>query len=82
MPFSTQGKQRVLLRLVEAMHLVHEEDGALAVLAATLLGRRHHLAHLVHARQDGIEGDKVGTGGIGDDASPGLSCRCPAGHRR
>ncbi len=30
-------QQRVLLRLVEAVHLVHEEDGALAVLAAALL---------------------------------------------
>ena len=32
------GQQRVLLGLVEAVHLVHEEDRALPVLPAALLG--------------------------------------------
>jgi hypothetical protein len=37
-------QQRVLLRLVEAVDLVHEEDGALAELAAALLRLRDGLA--------------------------------------
>ena len=51
-PSSTCGKQRVLLRAVEAVHLVEEEDGAAALLAHAGTGPLGHLAHVLHARGD------------------------------
>ena len=42
-PLLDIGQKGVLLRFVEAMDLVHEEDGARAVLSRTLFRVRHHL---------------------------------------
>ena len=47
-----RGQQRVLLRLVEAMDLVEEEDRR-AAAGAPLAGARDHLAHLRAAGLDG-----------------------------
>eukprot|EP01132_Coremiostelium_polycephalum_P018947 gene18947-biopygen10297 len=44
-------QERILLRLVEAMHFVDEQDGALAVLPGLLLGDFHRLADLLDPGQ-------------------------------
>ena len=50
-PPSTQGSS-VLPRLVETVHLVDEEDGALAVVSALLL---LHRRDLLDAGEHGVE---------------------------
>ena len=52
-------QERVLLRLVEAVDLVDEEDRAAARAAARLLGLGHHLADLLDAREHRAERDEV-----------------------
>ena len=47
-PFSTWGKQRVLLCLVEAVDLVEEQHRALPVQPGPLLGLGHRLADVLH----------------------------------
>ena len=51
-PLLDRGQQRVLLRLVEAVDLVEEEDRALAARVAPVLGPLEHLAHLGAAGVD------------------------------
>ncbi len=46
-------QQTVLLRLVEAVDLVEEQDRAAAVLAQALTGPFDHLAHILDAGVDG-----------------------------
>ena len=78
------GQDRVLLRLVEAMDLVDEEDGALAVHPAPLLRLVHDLAQVGHAGGDGGDGREVGAGEAGDDAGQGglaAARRPPEDHR-
>ena len=58
-PFSTCGQEGVLLALVEAVDLVHEEDGALAAARAVGLGLGHDLADLLDAGQHGREGHEA-----------------------
>ena len=62
------GQEGVLLRLVEAMDLVDEEDGA-RVEAGGLLRRDHHLLDLLDAGHNGGELDEGGVGERGDDFS-------------
>ena len=64
-------QQRVLLRLVEAVNFIHEEDGALAELAAAILGGGDGGADVGHAGQHGVDGDEVRPRGVGDDARQG-----------
>jgi hypothetical protein len=47
------GQKGVLLTLVEAVDLVHEEDGALAAPGVVRLGLCHDLADLLDAREHG-----------------------------
>ena len=56
------GQKGVLLRLVEAMDLVDEEDGARAELRG-LFGIDHDLLDLLDAGEDGGELDEGGLGG-------------------
>ena len=67
-PSSTAGQQRVLLRLVEAVDLVEEEDRPLSVRAEPLAGARDHLAHLRDRRRHGRELLERRAGRVGDDA--------------
>ena len=60
-PSSTAGQQRVLLRLVEAVDLVEEEDRR-AAAGAPLAGAGDHLAHLGAA---GLHGGQLLEGGVG-----------------
>ena len=64
-------QQRVLLRLVEAVDFVHEQDGALPELAAPLLRHGDGLPDVVDAGQHRVDGDEVGAGGVGDDTRQG-----------
>jgi hypothetical protein len=50
-------QERVLLRLVEAMDLVDEEQDRLAAAAQLVLGLRDHLSQLLHPVQHGGEPD-------------------------
>ena len=52
-------QQRVLLRLVEAVHLVDEEDRALAELAAALLRLGDSRADVGDAGQHRVDRDEV-----------------------
>jgi hypothetical protein len=54
------GKKRVLLRLVEAVHLVDEEDGAPAARCKRVLGFLHRLADVLDAGEHGRERDELG----------------------
>jgi hypothetical protein len=47
------GQERILLRLVEAMDLVEEQDRALPVRAEPLACARENLTHLADGRRDG-----------------------------
>ena len=64
-------QERVLLGLGEAVDLVHEEDGPLAVHLSPVPGRGHDLADLLHPAQDRAEGDELGAGALGHDAGQG-----------
>ena len=74
-PVFDVGQERVLLRLVEPVDLVHEEDRALALKRQPVARRRDDLAELAHAAQDGAEGHEEALGRRGDDACNG---RLPA----
>jgi hypothetical protein len=52
-------QERVLLRLVEAMHLVDEEDGAAAGLLEGELGAGNGVADVLDARKDGGDCDEL-----------------------
>src|ERR1051326_7299172 len=56
-------QERVLLRAVEAVDLVHEEDRLRAALLVGV-GLRHDLADLFHARQHGGERDEARAGRV------------------
>ena len=58
----------VLLRLVEAMDLVDEDDRAAAEPAAAVLGRGHDVLDFLDAREHGAEGDELRVGEVGDEA--------------
>ena len=60
------GQKRILLRLVEAVNLVDEENGARMHLRG-LGGRGHDLLDLLDAAHDGGELDEAGLGGFGND---------------
>ena len=73
-----ERQEGVLLRLVEAVDLVDEEDGPHAE-GARLLGAGHDLLDLLDAARDGAEGDElrlrevcdhVGEGGLADAGRP------------
>ena len=53
-------QKRVLLRLVEAVDLVDEDDRAPARRAAQALGVGHHLADFLDAGEHGAERDEAG----------------------
>ena len=58
-PSSTCGQQRVLLRPVEAVHLVEEQDRALPVLPEPRPGPLGDLAHVLHARATADSGSNA-----------------------
>ncbi len=59
-------EKRILLRLVEAMNFVDEDDGARAILAGAI-GVSHNLLDFLDAREHGGEFDELGFGDAGDD---------------
>ena len=63
-----RGQERVLLRLVEAVDLVEEEDRPLPVAAQPVAGALHHAADVVDPGRDGRELLECGAGLVGDDA--------------
>ena len=54
------GQEGVLLRLVEAVHLVDEEDGVAARARERGFGGLHRLADVLHAGEDRRERDELG----------------------
>ncbi len=60
--FFDRRQERILLRLVEAVDLVAEEDRAAAVDAPALLGLADDLAHARHAFGHGAERDELSVG--------------------
>ena len=78
------GQERVLLALVEAMHLVDEENGATAVLSRVLLGHFDGLANLLDAGEHGGNGLEMRIGDLGQQARQGglaYARRPPEDHR-
>jgi len=65
------GEHGVLLGLVEAVELVHEEDGLLAGEAPPLLGLLHHPPQVGHPGADGAHWGEVSLGHSGDDKGQG-----------
>ena len=61
------GQEGVLLRPVEAVDLVHEQDRALAAPAALGLRLGHHLADLLHARHHRRERHEAGARHVGQE---------------
>jgi len=66
-----EGQEGVLLGLVEAVHLVHEQHRAAPVGGLCLLGRLHRPADVLDAGEDGGEGEEAGVGRLGDEARQG-----------
>ena len=64
-------QQRVLLRLVPAVHLVHEQDSAAASLLGMPVGFLDRIAQVLDSGQHGVDGDEVRAGGVGDDPRQG-----------
>jgi len=60
-------QERVLLALVEAVHLVDEDDRAPA-LRPRRLGALDGIANVLYAAEDGRHGDELGIEGIGHEA--------------
>ena len=69
--FLDAGQQRVLLRLVEAVDLVEEEDRPLPVRSEPLARPREDAAHVGDTRRHGREILEGGAGRPGDDAGKG-----------
>ena len=65
------GQERILLSLVPAVHLVHEEDGAPAVQLPPLVGRRRGLADVLHPGEHGVQALEVAPRGVRDDPGEG-----------
>ena len=61
------GQERVLLGFVEAVDLVDEEDGLAVVQLAQLASFIDGLANVSDSGQNGVDGDKMGASGVGDD---------------
>ena len=69
------GQERVLLGFIEAMDLVHEEDGASSVIGAPFFGFGDHGAQIfdpAHHRRDALE-ISVDRGGQ-KSCESGLAC--------
>ncbi len=64
-PLLDERQERILLRLVEAVHLVHEQDGVAAVLLQRELGLRDRLADILHAGQHRRQRHEIGIEGRG-----------------
>ncbi len=62
-----KGQQIVLLGLVEAMDLIDEKDGALAVHPLDFPGLGHHFLHVLLSGHSGVDLGELGAGGAGDD---------------
>src|SRR5690606_5345131 len=62
------GEEGILLRLVEAVDLVAEEDGARTAGVPPRLGLTQDLADARHAFRDRAERDEDGARALGDDA--------------
>ena len=58
-PFLDERQQHVLLGAAEAVHLVEEEDRALAALAEAGAGPLRDLAHVLHARAHGARASRT-----------------------
>ena len=64
-------QERVLLRLVEAVDLVDEKDGAAILELAAVAGASDDLSHLLHPRQDCRHGLELEVGAGGEQAGHG-----------
>ena len=76
-------QEGILLRFVEAVNFVDEDDGARAVLAGAV-GIAHHLLDFLDAGEHGGKLDEVGLGDAGDDLGEGgfaRARRAPEDHR-
>ena len=69
-PFLHKGEKGVLLGLVEAVDLVHEDDGPFPELPVAL-GLLHHRADLLDPAGDGGKVDEFRLCGVGDDPGQG-----------
>ena len=81
-PFLHKGEEGVLLRLVEAVDLIHKENGALAE-TAVFLRLLHDLFDLFYAAGDRGKVDEIRLGTVGYDAREGglaHSRRTPEDH--
>ncbi len=65
------GQEHVLLGLGEAVHLVDEEHGPLALLAQAVLRLGQRLADVLHAGGRGRERGQVLGGGVGQEPGQG-----------
>ena len=84
-PVFDVGKKGVLLRLVEAVDLVDEQDGPLALVAARLLGLAEDDSQLGHAAEHRVERDEARVRRLGEHARErrlARSRRAPEDHRR
>src|SRR5277367_3676474 len=81
--FFDMGEKGILLRLVEAMNFIDENDGSGAVLASAV-GVAHDLLDLLDPDHHGGKSDEIGLGDAGDDLSESGLARArwsPEDHR-
>ena len=72
-------QEGVLLRLVEAVHLVDEEHRARGPAACARLRALDRLADVLDAAEHRRDRDELGVEGLAPSAAPASSCRRPAG---
>ena len=65
------GQDNVLLGLVEAMDLIYEQDGPLAMHAKAIVGLANDLPQVRHSSGNGAYLDEVGMGDSGDELGQG-----------
>ena len=61
------GQQRILLRLVPAMHLIYKQRCPLPIQFPPLPRLVNRLPNFLHPGQNGVDGDKVALGAVGNN---------------
>ena len=69
------GQQRILLSFIKAMHLINKQNGSSPKLSPQILGLGDRVSNIFNPSQHCVQGNEVGTGGIGNNPREGRFTR-------